>query len=87
MAGVDGATPGSTRSAAASSAFATNMSFDAIAGLAGWRHEHTFQKHYHRKIIPRATSLLPKPIEPITPDTDEFIFSTNAISDDEFGED
>jgi site-specific recombinase XerD len=87
LAGVAGATPGSTRSAAASSAFASNMSFDAIAGLAGWRREHTFQKHYRRKILPRATSLLPKPIEPIEPDSDGFIFDLNVAEDSEFGSD
>jgi hypothetical protein len=87
MAGVGRATSGSTRSAAAGSAFEKNVSFDVIAGLAGWRHAHTFQKHYHRKVIPRATSLLPKPIEPITPDLDEIIFSTNKVSGNELGED
>jgi integrase len=86
FAGIEGATPGSTRSAAASSAFASNMSFDAIAGLAGWRQEHTFQRHYHRKILPRATSLLPAPIERIDRESDAFIFDDNVISDAEFGD-
>jgi integrase len=85
MAGVHGASPGSTRSAAASLAFAANISFDAIAKLAGWRHEHTFQTHYHRKIVPRATNLLPQPIEPIEPDNEAFIFDSEVVSDDEFG--
>jgi hypothetical protein len=63
------------------------MSFDAIAGLAGWRHEHTFQKHYHRKVIPRATSLLPKPIESIEPDNEAFMLNPDVICDEEFGDD
>jgi integrase len=89
LAGVDGAPPGSTRSASASSAFASNMSFDAIAGLAGWRHEHTFQQHYHRKIIPRATSLLPepRPIEPIASNDEAYVFAENVFEEVDFGSD
>jgi integrase len=87
LAGVDGAPPGSTRSASASSAFASNMSFDAIAGLAGWRHEHTFQRHYHRKVIARTTSLLPqpKPIESLMRDDDAFVFNESVLDEVDFG--
>ena len=40
------ATAGSTRSAAASSAFSSGISVDVIMRLAGWISENVFQKHY-----------------------------------------
>lgn len=52
------ATPGSTRSAAASFAWSRCRSFDQIAAAAGWLRESTFQLHYRREILRRASNLM-----------------------------
>jgi integrase len=44
------ASAGSTRSAAASSAWWNNLSFDSIARMAGWKRESTFQRFYKKPL-------------------------------------
>jgi integrase len=52
------ASAGSTRSAAASSAWWQGLPFDSIAKMAGWKHESTFQKFYNRPIVFSGVNLM-----------------------------
>jgi hypothetical protein len=56
-AGIQGP-PGSTRSAASSSAWAQGKSFDRIAAMTGWLRETTFTRHYKKRIIQMGENLL-----------------------------
>jgi integrase len=52
------ASAGSTRSAAASSAWWQGLSFDSIAKMAGWKRESTFQKFYNKPIVFSGANLM-----------------------------
>jgi integrase len=52
------ASAGSTRSAAASSAWWQGLPFDSIAKMAGWKSESTFQKFYKKPIVFKGTNLM-----------------------------